>query len=58
VGVKRGEWREKVQEEGKREQEREEGQAAPFRVRHSWLLPGNCGAEHTWLLPGNCGGGA
>lgn len=26
-----------------------------YSVRHSCLLPGNCGVEHTWLLPGNCG---
>lgn len=38
---------------GKQEQEGEEG--ASFIVRHSWLLPGNCGAEHTWLLPSSCG---
>jgi len=47
--------------EKKREQrtrERGGGQAAPFIVRHSWLLPGNCGAEHTWLFPGSCEGGA
>jgi len=43
------------QERSKRERR---GQAAPFIGRHSWLLPGNCGAEHTWLLPGSHGGGA
>jgi len=42
------EWGEKGQR-GKggreqREQEREEGGISPFySVRHSWLLPGNCG---------------
>lgn len=50
-------------EEGKskreQKQESEEGASSSiYSVRHSWLLPGNCGVEHTWLLPGNCGGGA
>jgi len=31
---------------GKQEQESKEGGAAPFIVsQHTWLLPGNCGAE-------------
>jgi len=56
-------WGEKGQGQRGREQrsksKRERrGQAAPLIVRHSWLLPGNCGAEHTWLFPGSCEGGA
>jgi len=37
----------KEQEKSKRERR---GPAVPFIVRHSWLLPGNCGAEHTWFV--------
>lgn len=33
------------------------GNTAPFIVRHSWQLPGNCVAEHTWFFPGGCGDG-
>lgn len=36
--------------EGKRKRREK---AAPYIVRYSWLLPGNCGAEHAWLFTGS-----
>jgi len=67
-----GIWREKGvgvaderrdREEGKRAKKRRTKrmrmwQASPSIIWHTWLLPGNRGAEHTWLLLGSCGGGA
>ena len=40
--------REKCKREREQESKREEGPNSPFyRVRHTWLLPDNCGAEST-----------
>jgi len=54
--------REGTRTEGKRAEkskENEEGASSPFdSVRHSWLLPGNYGAEPIWVLPGSCRDGA